>query len=63
MAFAMILPNASESVVTVLLRQRYIFDQQRCHLRDKRIYVTAMLPLLFALEVTSEGGSPLNPPH
>jgi hypothetical protein len=63
MAFAMILPIASEPMVTVPLGQWCVFHQKRDNSRDERIKVAPILPLLFALEVAAKGARQLNRPH
>jgi hypothetical protein len=63
MALAMILPLASQSVITVFLGQSHVFDQERDHLTHEWVKLAPVLPFAFALEVAQAGSRPLNPQH
>lgn len=63
MAFAMVVPIASQSMIAIPLREGVVLGEERNRAGDKRIKFAPVSTSFFALEVAPESGRELNPPH
>ena len=62
MALPMISLVDSQSMVAILLRQRFVFCQERDDIGNESVEIRTMTAPLLALEVPAKRGRSLNPP-
>ncbi len=61
--FSMIAPAAREGMIAKPLGEWLVLCQKRDDMGNDGVEVRAMSATLFPLEISSEGGGGLNPPH